>query len=68
MNLEATVLLTSYDYEGVRRCDGGDPVRATVTSLVDLDCSSSSSDYLPISITDLSDGTYHIKFRPPKEG
>uniref|UniRef100_A0A0A9XTU7 Tripartite motif-containing protein 3 n=2 Tax=Lygus hesperus TaxID=30085 RepID=A0A0A9XTU7_LYGHE len=68
VNLETTVMLTSYDYEGVRRCDGGDPVRVTVVPLDNSDGSLCSLEGIPTTINDLSDGTYHIKFRPPKEG
>ncbi|BET03393.1 IG_FLMN [Nesidiocoris tenuis] len=67
VNLETTILLTSYDYEGVQRSDGGDPVHVSVLPLHERQ-NDLSPEPLPATVTDLEDGTYHIKFRPPKEG
>ncbi|XP_024082916.1 tripartite motif-containing protein 3-like isoform X2 [Cimex lectularius] len=66
VNLESTVMLVSYDYGGVQRTEGGDPVSA----IVQLTNSPTGSQGSPIDvkIEDLENGTYHIKFRPPAEG
>ncbi|XP_073971373.1 uncharacterized protein isoform X2 [Rhodnius prolixus] len=72
INLECIVVLTTYDYEGARRTVGGDPVSATVTHLSNNQHCSHTADnngeLTDVTITDVGDGTYLIKFRPTSEG
>ncbi|XP_075237718.1 tripartite motif-containing protein 3-like isoform X2 [Lycorma delicatula] len=67
VNLEATAILTTVDYHGNARINGGDPITAEVVRVIEeepLQCSSP----LDTEIIDREDGTYHIKFRPPAPG
>lgn len=64
--IESEVSLSTVDYHGEPRKNGGDPVNAEVL-LVTAETNTVPAS-LPIHITDSDDGTYKINFRAPKAG
>ena len=65
MNLQVTAVLTTVDYHGNVRTNGGDPISVEVSR---VDSESSETPPIETVITDREDGSYYIKFRPPKAG
>lgn len=65
VNLQVTAVLTTVDYHGNARTNGGDPISVEVSR---VDSGSSDSPPIETVITDREDGSYYIKFRPPKPG
>lgn len=63
VNLEATAVLHTVDYHGNARTNGGDPITAEV---VRADCVEGPA--IQTVIEDREDGTYYIRFRPPRHG
>ncbi|XP_017775302.1 PREDICTED: tripartite motif-containing protein 3-like [Nicrophorus vespilloides] len=68
--IENSVLLTTVDYHGQERQNGGDPVQAevlpvSVTAAAAVDVVSVE---VPSTVTDCEDGTYRISFRAPRAG
>lgn len=63
VHLEALAILTTVDYHGNVRTNGGDPITAEVTRLEDT-----TGSTIETTILDREDGSYQIKFRPPAPG
>ncbi|XP_044731822.1 tripartite motif-containing protein 2-like isoform X2 [Chrysoperla carnea] len=66
--LEATILLTTVDYHGAPRHNGGDPIKAEIVSIGTEQSSLSTGTQLKIHVVDIDDGSYKIHFRPPTPG
>uniref|UniRef100_A0A1B6CX18 B-box C-terminal domain-containing protein n=1 Tax=Clastoptera arizonana TaxID=38151 RepID=A0A1B6CX18_9HEMI len=62
VRLEAIAILTTVDYHGNVRTNGGDPIAAEVSRIED------ETVQIEATIVDKEDGTYQIKFRPPAPG
>lgn len=62
VGIESTVVLNTVDYHGNQRKTGGDPIEAELIS------STTQQNIVPLEVTDNNDGTYTVKFRPPKPG
>lgn len=63
--IESVCTLTTVDYHGDLRKNGGDPIQVEVSSVMtDSNCDIN----LPVRIIDLEDGTYKIYFRAHKPG
>ncbi|RZF35365.1 hypothetical protein LSTR_LSTR012572 [Laodelphax striatellus] len=83
VNLEATAILSTVDYHGNARTNGGDPITAEVARVNEEDANNADSSVrrsrneeergggggaLETEIVDKEDGTYLIKFRPNLPG
>lgn len=65
VGIETVCTLTTVDYHGDPRNNGGDPVQVDVSSVTtDSNCDIN----LPVRVIDLEDGTYKIYFRAHKPG
>uniref|UniRef100_A0A914VFY6 Uncharacterized protein n=1 Tax=Plectus sambesii TaxID=2011161 RepID=A0A914VFY6_9BILA len=63
--LMATVRVTTVDYNGERRQNGGDPVQATMTPL-DADDAPTQAPSVGVEVVDKDDGTYELNYRAPE--
>ncbi|KAK9718052.1 NHL repeat [Popillia japonica] len=66
--IESIASLSTVDYHGEPRRNGGDPVAAEVLPVTTNAVSNETPTSLPIRISDCDDGTYKIHFRAPKAG
>lgn len=63
VNLEVTATVKTVDYHGKPRTSGGDPITAHLHKK-----EATESTPVPVTIEDLDNGTYNIKFRPKTIG
>ncbi|XP_046678995.1 tripartite motif-containing protein 3-like isoform X2 [Homalodisca vitripennis] len=63
VNLESTAILSTVDYHGNARTNGGDPITAEVSR-----ADSADGPMMETHIEDKEDGTYWIRFRPVTHG
>ncbi|XP_039296682.1 tripartite motif-containing protein 3 [Nilaparvata lugens] len=79
VNLETTAILSTVDYHGAARTNGGDPITAQVTRLSEAEQNNANTSAtshneqhhaitIETEIVDNEDGTYFIRFRPNSAG